>query len=113
MIRRPPRSTRTDTLFPYTTLFRSTMGMIGHERTGEELTTISLDPAKSPAVEYLKGSIYWHLDGTMQDMPIYASLLGATVMPPAGGCTEFANNYAAYDAQIGSTSGRERVCQNV
>src|SRR3546814_16078717 len=28
MIRRPPRSTRTDTLFPYTTLFRS----IGHRR---------------------------------------------------------------------------------
>src|SRR3546814_2132528 len=26
MIRRPPRSTRTDTLFPYTTLFRSSTG---------------------------------------------------------------------------------------
>src|SRR3546814_14300053 len=26
MIRRPPRSTRTDTLFPYTTLFRSDQG---------------------------------------------------------------------------------------
>src|SRR3546814_11520950 len=26
MIRRPPRSTRTDTLFPYTTLFRSQSG---------------------------------------------------------------------------------------
>src|SRR3546814_1186113 len=26
MIRRPPRSTRTDTLFPYTTLFRSPFG---------------------------------------------------------------------------------------
>src|SRR3546814_7353843 len=26
MIRRPPRSTRTDTLFPYTTLFRSKTG---------------------------------------------------------------------------------------
>src|SRR3546814_5521417 len=26
MIRRPPRSTRTDTLFPYTTLFRSETG---------------------------------------------------------------------------------------
>src|SRR3546814_6740576 len=26
MIRRPPRSTRTDTLFPYTTLFRSGQG---------------------------------------------------------------------------------------
>src|SRR3546814_1658678 len=27
MIRRPPRSTRTDTLFPYTTLFRSARGI--------------------------------------------------------------------------------------
>src|SRR3546814_3137107 len=27
MIRRPPRSTRTDTLFPYTTLFRSSDGV--------------------------------------------------------------------------------------
>src|SRR3546814_11656050 len=29
MIRRPPRSTRTDTLFPYTTLFRSAGGLAG------------------------------------------------------------------------------------
>src|SRR3546814_1771980 len=28
MIRRPPRSTRTDTLFPYTTLFRSCRGRL-------------------------------------------------------------------------------------
>src|SRR3546814_4627278 len=28
MIRRPPRSTRTDTLFPYTTLFRSNVAAI-------------------------------------------------------------------------------------
>src|SRR3546814_13687816 len=28
MIRRPPRSTRTDTLFPYTTLFRSTIAQL-------------------------------------------------------------------------------------
>src|SRR3546814_5096056 len=28
MIRRPPRSTRTDTLFPYTTLFRSPAGVV-------------------------------------------------------------------------------------
>src|SRR3546814_2043865 len=34
MIRRPPRSTRTDTLFPYTTLFRSRHGAapVGGER---------------------------------------------------------------------------------
>src|SRR3546814_17499890 len=28
MIRRPPRSTRTDTLFPYTTLFRSAVALL-------------------------------------------------------------------------------------
>src|SRR3546814_15358642 len=33
MIRRPPRSTRTDTLFPYTTLFRS-----GRWSKGEQVT---------------------------------------------------------------------------
>src|SRR3546814_20046504 len=31
MIRRPPRSTRTDTLFPYTTLCRSIEGVVGLE----------------------------------------------------------------------------------
>src|SRR3546814_9480858 len=38
MIRRPPRSTRTDTLFPYTTLFRSAVPTgrrsAGHHRAG-------------------------------------------------------------------------------
>src|SRR3546814_20088567 len=32
MIRRPPRSTRTDTLFPYTTLFRSATACPGASR---------------------------------------------------------------------------------
>src|SRR3546814_17757014 len=31
MIRRPPRSTRTDTLFPYTTLFRSRTAIAIHQ----------------------------------------------------------------------------------
>src|SRR3546814_12613716 len=35
MIRRPPRSTRTDTLFPYTTLFRSSLGSARREVVGE------------------------------------------------------------------------------
>src|SRR3546814_7917127 len=34
MIRRPPRSTRTDTLFPYTTLFRSDAILFGKDATG-------------------------------------------------------------------------------
>src|SRR3546814_7720155 len=36
MIRRPPRSTRTDTLFPYTTLFRSL------RQTGDEIRDLCL-----------------------------------------------------------------------
>src|SRR3546814_3753932 len=36
MIRRPPRSTRTDTLFPYTTLFRSRAVL--RRREGREIT---------------------------------------------------------------------------
>src|SRR3546814_3935840 len=32
MIRRPPRSTRTDKLFPYTTLFRSRQVAMGYDR---------------------------------------------------------------------------------
>src|SRR3546814_3343332 len=42
MIRRPPRSTRTDTLFPYTTLFRS-VGNV--EDLGLEGTKVKVDKA--------------------------------------------------------------------
>src|SRR3546814_11084236 len=37
MIRRPPRSTRTDTLFPYTTLFRSVLGADTEVILGDEV----------------------------------------------------------------------------
>src|SRR3546814_8162488 len=40
MIRRPPRSTRTDTLFPYTTLFRSTDCTAGTKKEQQESTTL-------------------------------------------------------------------------
>src|SRR3546814_5169994 len=36
MIRRPPRSTRTDTLFPYTTLFRSARKWVALRRSSVE-----------------------------------------------------------------------------
>src|SRR3546814_19609599 len=37
MIRRPPRSTRTDTLFPYTTLFRSVLELLERFKAFETL----------------------------------------------------------------------------
>src|SRR3546814_3804439 len=42
MIRRPPRSTRTDTLFPYTTLFRSEGGP-GRRPFADKLAVVSHD----------------------------------------------------------------------
>src|SRR3546814_7539078 len=43
MIRRPPRSTRTDTLFPYTTLFRS-VGSLTSDKAHPAATLYRLDP---------------------------------------------------------------------
>src|SRR3546814_20063988 len=42
MVRRPPRSTLTDTLFPYTTLVRSQQGAGGEEGEGEEAGGVAL-----------------------------------------------------------------------
>src|SRR3546814_3148048 len=57
MIRRPPRSTRTDTLFPYTTLFRSRRREADrelapqHRGRGEELRAGGREPLERPADE--------------------------------------------------------------
>src|SRR3546814_8773902 len=42
MIRRPPRSTRTDTLFPYTTLFRS-VGKQLAALTGQHMKRVTME----------------------------------------------------------------------
>src|SRR3546814_11641008 len=49
MIRRPPRSTRTYTLFPYTTLFRS-IRLLGRHIVGADIRTAIRHPA---AAEWL------------------------------------------------------------
>src|SRR3546814_11294125 len=56
MRRRPPRSTRTDTLFPYTTLFRSILPrghrvLIASANPGEGKTFSAVNLALSLAVE--------------------------------------------------------------
>src|SRR3546814_2641525 len=53
MIRRPPRSTRTDTLFPYTTLFRSA-SLIASRWAALILVTAPLGPPMSCAAAALK-----------------------------------------------------------
>src|SRR3546814_11023778 len=51
MIRRPPRSTRTDTLFPYTTLFRSSIGLVPHILT-VETTDIGVQMTEMSVTEH-------------------------------------------------------------
>jgi alpha-ketoglutarate-dependent sulfate ester dioxygenase len=62
-----------------------------------EIFTVSLDPAKSRAAEYLKGTFVWHIDGMTEDIPIMATILSAHAVAETGGETEFASTYAAYD----------------
>src|SRR3546814_8614090 len=49
MIRRPPRSTRTDTLFPYTTLFRS--GSMTRAIDADDIAAANLDERKAIAAD--------------------------------------------------------------
>src|SRR3546814_1526776 len=46
MIRRPPRSTRTDTLFPYTTLFRSRRDHVVDAGGGDEFALVEERPER-------------------------------------------------------------------
>src|SRR3546814_11090566 len=117
MRRRPPRSTRTDTLFPYTTLFRSYRGV----RVGE-VTSVDLDPDRPTAIrvtievqkrtpvgadsvatlelEGLTGGRYVELTGGGPTAP--------PLEPPPG-----RDRAEIQPGQIGRASCRERGCQYV
>ena len=78
--------------------FTNQLGGNVEELRGQAVFPISLDPRiNQEAVEYLKGSLYWHIDGTMNPVPVRGSILTSKVLPTWGGNTEFANCYAAWD----------------
>src|SRR3546814_8665345 len=60
MMRRPPRSTRTDTLFPYTTLFRSLLVGDRHRRSdlAQHGWVVKKRPGRrSPSAEQQRGAL--------------------------------------------------------
>ncbi|OHV41607.1 MULTISPECIES: TauD/TfdA dioxygenase family protein [Pseudofrankia] len=63
-----------------------------------EIARITLDPDKSVLAGYRQGNFLWHIDGATDELPQKATLLTAHEVDPAGGDTQFANTYAAYDA---------------
>lgn len=77
--------------------FTKTLGELAPEMAGELVYKVTLDTSANAKADYLKGSWYWHLDGTMNKVPILASILTGKVLSPEGGNTEFCNTYAAYD----------------
>jgi alpha-ketoglutarate-dependent taurine dioxygenase len=78
--------------------FTATLGRFAKEMQGQDVFPITLDKkVNQQAAEYLRGSLYWHIDGTMNAVPIRGSILSSKVLPTWGGNTEFANCYAAYD----------------
>jgi alpha-ketoglutarate-dependent taurine dioxygenase len=77
--------------------FTDTLGGFAKEIRGQDVFPISLDKSiNQEAAEYLKGSLYWHIDGTMNPVPIRGSILSSKILPTWGGNTEFANTYAAF-----------------
>jgi alpha-ketoglutarate-dependent taurine dioxygenase len=64
---------------------------------GQEITTVTLDPAKNKLAQYLRGAFNWHIDDTTSAVPAKATMLTARRLAMVGGGTEFANTYAAYE----------------
>ena len=70
---------------------------VGRQADGAEIFRVTLDPAKNPAADYLKGTFDWHIDGMTDDIPIMATVLSAHQVAASGGDTEFASTYQAYE----------------
>src|SRR3546814_20221480 len=102
MIRRPPRSTRTDTLFPYTTLFRSAEA--GDGEIAHHLAVVHHDAA----VEHDAARLAAGLAG--RELP---ELAGMDMGIVDAGVVRQVGHVLRQAAQIGRASCRERVCQYV
>src|SRR3546814_20007113 len=104
MIRRPPISTRTDTLFPYTTLFRSdptrpTAAL--HAFLTTRAADLGLLAAAAVALA-TTGSMRYDTLGELRGWPVHAVSVGILLAALAKSAQE-----------IGRASCRERVCQYV
>lgn len=62
----------------------------------DNIYKVTLDPTITATADYLHGTFFWHIDGTVDDIPSKASLLSAHGLAPTGGQTEWANTYAAF-----------------
>src|SRR3546814_18061275 len=124
MIRRPPRSTRTDTLFPYTTLFRSRYALLklalGGMRVGVSARLAKQAFAQAFAVPVDDVEELWHAIPPPYG-PLFAWGEGRAPRPDLADVAFFRPFMLAHplaeasvdldDYEIGKASGREREGQ--
>src|SRR3546814_12896053 len=81
MLLRPPRSTRTDTLFPYTTLFRSDLARHGKRMAYQRGDLVDVLYADTP-VHGSRAFQYVHIDHTVLDMEVLSAETNKTLGRP-------------------------------
>src|SRR3546814_13619500 len=131
MIRRHPRSTSTDTLFPYTTLFRSFASRFGLSnalavssgtaalhlaflacgvRPGDEVITTAMtaEPTNTTILQMGARPVFADVEPDTGNLDSEA--VARAITPETKAICVV--HYAGYP-EIGSASGRERVCQYV
>src|SRR3546814_15110797 len=105
MIRRPPRSTRTDTLFPYTTLFRSTASRSPASRSTVRFWPISRCTSPRPSTPWWRR----RKPPCPPRRPDRPSLARSTARPYSEG----GRHHGPLFVDLGRASCRERGCPNV
>jgi alpha-ketoglutarate-dependent taurine dioxygenase len=76
---------------------RSADGKVLNEGDGGVLK-VSLDPQVNPDyARFLFGNLLWHMDGTYEAVPPFATLFTPHRLSAQGGDTMFASTYAAYE----------------
>src|SRR3546814_19682094 len=116
MVRPPPRSTRTDTLFPYTTLFRS-QAIITY-KPDDNITRFAkaVRGAKAGGVDYQfgagatnpRGAIFKPEKALSYEAGVKALLLDRKLSVDL---TAFRTDLTDLQVKIGRAACRERVCQ--
>src|SRR3546814_11826010 len=114
MIRRPPRSTRTDTLFPYTTLFRSgRLCELGIARPGAPFGDADIDQEDAAAEREPLGIGHQEIPDQRQSEggDEAEDRVGQRGAQPGGESGQAAAPQRAAHAQaIGRATRREEVC---
>lgn len=69
------------------------------KREGDEgLMKVTMDKRENPEyAKFFPGTFFWHMDGTYEEIPPFATVLKPHVLSPKGGQTEYASNYAAFE----------------